>query len=171
MREGVCFRCRCRCKSCADIVRHGTNRRKSRSKMYCLNPKFAFLSISESEIKNLFAKINRCAFAAEQSKSGGQARLGNGMLRNGVHSVPCAKPPQGLISQRENAVRRLRRSHYIMQCSRSAMPCALFKQARRACFRELGGIKIIVIPFEFQQFAMCAGFGDSSVADNKNSVR
>lgn len=45
--------------------------------MYCLNPKFAFLSISESEIKNLFAKINRCAFAAEQSKSGGQARLGN----------------------------------------------------------------------------------------------
>jgi len=41
--------------------------------MYCLNPKFAFLSISESEIKNLFAKINRCAFAAEQSKSGGQA--------------------------------------------------------------------------------------------------
>lgn len=58
--------------------------------MYCLNPKFAFLSISESEIKNLFAKINRCAFAAEQSKSGGQARLGNEMLRNGVHSVPCA---------------------------------------------------------------------------------
>ena len=45
--------------------------------MYCLNPKFAFISISESEIKNLFAKINRCAFAAEQSKSGGQARLGN----------------------------------------------------------------------------------------------
>ena len=45
--------------------------------MYCLNPKFAFLSISESEIKNPFAKINRCAFAAEQSKSGGQARLGN----------------------------------------------------------------------------------------------
>lgn len=123
--------------------------------MYCLNPKFAFLSISESEIKNLFAKLNRCAFAAEQSKSGGQARLGNGMLRNGVHSVPCAN----------------RRSHYIMQCSRSAMPCALFKQARRACFRELSGIKIIVITFEFQQFAMCAGFGDSSVADNKNSVR
>lgn len=45
--------------------------------MYCLNPKFAFLSISESEIKNLFAKINRCVSAAEQSKSGGQARLGN----------------------------------------------------------------------------------------------
>ena len=34
----------------------------------------------ESKIRiplNLFAKINRCAFAAEQSKSGGQARLGN----------------------------------------------------------------------------------------------
>lgn len=93
------------------------------------------------------------------------------MLRNGVHSGPCAKPPHGLISQRENAVRRLRRSHYIMQCSRSAMPCALFKQARRACFRELSGIKIIVITFEFQKFAMRTGFGDSSVADNKNSVR
>ena len=79
--------------------------------------------------------------------------------------------PQGLISQRENAVRRLRRSHYIMQCSRSAMSCALFKQARRACFRELSGIKIIVITFEFQQFAMRTGFGNSSVADNKNSVR
>ena len=152
MREGVCFRCRCRCKSCADIVRHGTNRIKSRSKMYCLNPKFAFLSISESEIKNLFAKLNRCAFAAEQSKSGGQARLGNAPKRGSF----CAgrKPPQGLISQRENAVRRLRRSHYIMQCSRSAMPCVLFKQARRACFRELSGIKIIVITFEFQQFAV-----------------
>ena len=162
MREGVCFRCRCRCKSCADIVRHGTNRRKSRSKMYCLNPKFAFLSISESEIKNLFAKINRCAFAAEQSKSGGQARLGNAPKRGSFCAV--RKPPQGLISQ-------IRRSHYIMQCSRSAMPCALFKQARRACFRELSGIKIIVITFEFQQFAMRAGFGDSSVADNKNSVR
>ena len=169
MREGVCFRCRCRCKSCADIVRHGTNRRKSRSKLYCLNAKFAFLSISESEIKNLFAKINRCAFAAEQSKSGGQARLWNAPKRGSFCAV--RKPPQGLISQRENAVRRLRRSHYIMQCSRSAMPCALFKQARRACFRELSGIKIIVITFEFQQFAMCAGFGDSSVADNKNSVR
>ena len=45
--------------------------------MYCLNPKFAFLSISESEIKNLFAKINRCAFAEKKKKSGGQARLGN----------------------------------------------------------------------------------------------
>lgn len=171
MREGVCFRCRCRCKSCADIVRHGTNRRKSRSKMYCLNPKFAFLSISESEIKKSVRKDQPVRFRcrAVKKRRSGSAWEWNAPKRGSFCAV--RKPPQGLIPQRENAVRRLRLSHYIMQCSRSAMPCALFKQARRACFRELSGIKIIVITFEFQQFAMRTGFGDSSVADNKNSVR
>lgn len=64
--------------------------------MYCLNPKFAFLSISESEIKNLFAKINRCVSAAEQSKSGGQARLGN-PLNQGL-SYAVRKTAAAIIS-------------------------------------------------------------------------
>lgn len=90
--------------------------------MYCLNPKFAFLSISESEIKNLFAKINRCAFDAEQSKSGGQARLGN-PLNQGL-SYAVRKTAAGFDFSKRKAVRRYAAA--IISCSAAVLQAVCF---------------------------------------------